>query len=57
MTIKNFQALYIVFLLTVVEADDMAPRISPSKLAFIRDMIESKSFEVGKYRGCGLGRR
>jgi hypothetical protein len=57
MTIKNFQALYIVFLLTVIEADDMAPRISPSKVAFIRDMIESKSFEVGKYGGCGLGRR
>lgn len=36
------------FLLTVVCADDMAPRLSPLKLALIRDMIESKSLSISE---------
>jgi predicted transcriptional regulator len=46
MAIKN--STYDDFLLTFISADDMGPRLSPSKLALVRDMIESKSFRISE---------
>lgn len=40
--------MYNRFLLTVTNASDMAPGLSPSKLAFVRDMIESGSFRTSE---------
>jgi hypothetical protein len=45
-TFSNF--LHSGFLLTVISPGDAAPRLSPSKLVLICDMIESESFATSE---------
>lgn len=45
-TCGNF--LHSVFLLTAISPGDMAPRLSPSKIVLIYDMIESESFTTSE---------